>query len=261
MRNVLKGVALARAHSRTRVPAWDLRVVLHYLMSPQFEPLCDASLRSLTLKTAFLLALASGRRASEVHALSGLQHDVSYERDGSASLVFLPEFLAKNQNPSDVSPIVSIRPLTDMVDECEPDIQNCPVRALRLYRHRTRQIRSPLQRHLLISFNPAMSKDVRKTTISRWIRTLIVDAYKYIDSSARNVLPLLTPRAHETRAWASSLASRTVAMPQLMQTAYWRSPDVFIEFYLRDVARVMEDGSWGLPSVVAAQVPIKSSRQ
>ena len=53
-------------------------------------------------------ALASGRHCSEVHALSGLPSDVAFEPDGSVSLRFLPEFLAKNQIPGEPSPVIFI---------------------------------------------------------------------------------------------------------------------------------------------------------
>ena len=91
-----------------------------------------------------------------------------------------------------------------------------------------------------------MSKDIRVSSISRWIRTLICDAYKYLDRqslSVPSILPLANPRAHEVRAWASTLAFRSMSLNQLLAAAYWRSEDVFINFYLRDVSRHKEDGS------------------
>ena len=55
-----------------RPPAWDLSKVLTYLVSPAFEPLAQASFRSLTLKTLFLLALAAAKRVVELQALSSI---------------------------------------------------------------------------------------------------------------------------------------------------------------------------------------------
>ena len=100
----------------------------------------------LTLKTVFLVTLALDRRVSEVSALSGLPQNMRKERDGSVSLSFLPEFLAKNQVPGDVSPDVSLRPLSDIIDPSEPDYLDCTVRALRLYRQRSHRVRSLSQR-------------------------------------------------------------------------------------------------------------------
>ena len=50
------------------VPSWNLSLVLHQLTKPPFEPLRKASLKHLTFKTMFLLALGSGKRRSEIHA-------------------------------------------------------------------------------------------------------------------------------------------------------------------------------------------------
>ena len=47
---------------------WNLSVVLNELTKAPFEPMQDTDLKHLTLKTAFLLALASGKRRSEIHA-------------------------------------------------------------------------------------------------------------------------------------------------------------------------------------------------
>ena len=96
---------------------------------------------------------------------------------------------------------------------------------------------------------------------SRWIKLLIMEAYKSL-SAANTVsdpMPLLSPRAHKVRAWASTLAFRSVAMSDLLSTAYWRSEDTFLNYYLRDISRRKEDGTWGLPSCVAASVPLSSS--
>ena len=257
--NVLKGIALQSVKDKKRLPAWDVRAVLSYLLSASFEPLSQASLKNLTMKTCFLVALASGRRASEILAFSGIPGDLAFEKDGSISLAFLPEFLAKNQNPQDISPNVSIKRLDNFCGPKEPDAQNCPVRALKMYRKKTQTMRSPNQRCLFISYNPSMAKDIRVSTISRWLRTLIIEAYKFLDKQSVLLpapIPLSSPRAHETRAWASTLALRSVPLSQLLQAGYWRSEDVFINHYLRDVSRRKEDGTWGLPAVVAAQTTV-----
>ena len=49
---------------RRGVPSWNLSVVLHQLTKAPFEPLRKASLKRLTFKTVFLLALGSGKRCS-----------------------------------------------------------------------------------------------------------------------------------------------------------------------------------------------------
>jgi hypothetical protein len=261
--DVLKGVAQRQARTPVRVPAWDLSLVLEFLRSSRFEPLASAPLRLVIVKTAFLVLLASGRRASEVNGLSGRSSDIAFESDGSISLRFLPEFRAKNQRPGDVSPVLVIRPLSDLVSLDDPDCWNCPVRALRFYLKRSKRLRSLKQRQLFISLNFDYHKDIRSCTLSRWVSRLISDAYKSVaNKSGGGVewLPLSCPRTHETRAWAASLAAlRSRSIRELLDAAYWRSATVFTSHYLRDVARRRDDGSWGLPSLVAAGTVVSSS--
>ena len=50
------------------LPKWNVSLVLHKLTQPPFEPQEECTLKLLTWKTVFLLALASGKRRSEIHA-------------------------------------------------------------------------------------------------------------------------------------------------------------------------------------------------
>ena len=54
--------------SSRNLPKWNLSVVLNELTKAPFEPVKDTDLKHLTLKTDFLLALASGKCRSEIHA-------------------------------------------------------------------------------------------------------------------------------------------------------------------------------------------------
>ena len=51
-----------RPKSSRNLPKWNLSVVFNQLTKAPFEPMKDTDLKHLTLKTAFLLALASGKR-------------------------------------------------------------------------------------------------------------------------------------------------------------------------------------------------------
>ena len=57
-----------RPKSSRNLPKGNLSVVLNELTKAPFEPMKDTDLKHLTLKTAFLLALASGKRRSKIHA-------------------------------------------------------------------------------------------------------------------------------------------------------------------------------------------------
>ena len=53
----------------TVLPQWHLGIVPEALSKSPYEPPREASLKHLTLKTVFLLAMASGGRRSKLQAL------------------------------------------------------------------------------------------------------------------------------------------------------------------------------------------------
>ena len=98
-----------RPKGRRCIPAWNLSLVLHLLTKAPFEPLKEASLKHLTFKTVFLLALGSGKRRSEIHAW--LHKNIRHQSDWSkVSLYPSPSFLSKNQlakeGPDSVAPVI-----------------------------------------------------------------------------------------------------------------------------------------------------------
>ena len=104
----------------------------------------DTDLKHLTLKTAFLLALASGKHRSEIHAW--VANKVS-NLGQSEKVALFPssDFIAKNQlareGSQSVSP-VTIPALTTIVDrQFKEDRTLCPVRALRYYLYGTKDLR------------------------------------------------------------------------------------------------------------------------
>ena len=247
LRDLIRGASLRDARRPRRAPSWDLVLVLASLREAPFEPLGRASLKFLTFKTAFLLTLASGRRGSEVHAISGAAADIAFEPDGSVSLRFLPEFLAKNQTPGSVSPTLVIPALTRILGPDDADRLLCPVRALKFYLDRTKAVRAQTHRRLFISYNLEYASDISLQTLSRWLREVIKQAYF---SSAVTI----TPRVHEIRAWAASLAFKhSVPLSTILEAAFWKSETTFVNYYLRDVRRLRHDGSFGVASAVVAQ--------
>ena len=82
--------------SSRNLPKWKLSVVLNELTKAPFELMKDTDLKHLTLKTAFLVALASGKRCSEIHAL--VANKVSNLGQWEKVALFPPsDFIAKNQ--------------------------------------------------------------------------------------------------------------------------------------------------------------------
>ena len=94
---------------RRGTPTWNLSLVLHQLTKAPFEPMRKASLKHLTFKTVFLLALGSGKRRSEIHAwlYKNIRHQENWSQ---VSLYPSPIFLSKNQlardGPASVAPVV-----------------------------------------------------------------------------------------------------------------------------------------------------------
>ena len=89
--DLLRSFRLERPLSSSRVPPWDLLVVLRFLHGSPFDPLASASLRSLTQKVLFLVSLATARHVVELQAMS---REVSFS-GSDAYLSYLPEFRAK----------------------------------------------------------------------------------------------------------------------------------------------------------------------
>ena len=156
-----------RPKSSRNLPKWNLSVVLNELTKAPFEPMKDTDLKHLTLKTAFLLALASGKRRSEIHAW--VANKVSNLGQWEKVALFpSSDFIAKNQlareGSQSVSP-VTIPALTTIVDrQFKEDRTLCPVRALRYYLDRTKDLRGS-RSLLFISFKKGHTSDIRPATL------------------------------------------------------------------------------------------------
>ena len=133
----------------------------------------DTDLKHLTLKTAFLLALASGKRCSEIHAW--VANKVSNLGQWEKVALFpSSDFIAKNQlareGSQSVSP-VTIPALTTIIDrQFKEDRTLCPVRALRFYLDRTKDLRGS-RSLLFISFKKGHTSDIRPATLSSYFVT------------------------------------------------------------------------------------------
>ena len=114
------------------LPQWDLGIVLEALSKPSYEPLREASLKHLTLKTVILLAMTSAGRCSELQALVfDLQYIQFKPKGAGVTLYFSPEFRRKNQRPNQVNDLWYIRAVP--TGKSDFGASNCPVRALRYY--------------------------------------------------------------------------------------------------------------------------------
>ena len=190
---LLKFCQNARPRSSNRLPKWDLNLVLTYLNSTKFEPMSQASLEAITLKTTFLLALATGKRVSELHALSRQQDYIVKRTDGALILHCNPLFLAKTQLPD-------MRPKPIVLLPLKPgevgDLSLCPVRAVNCYLQETNSVSH--SDRLLLRW-AGKKTQIFPQTLSSWIRRVIREAYAFADVP----LPPMRRASHEVRALAS----------------------------------------------------------
>ena len=250
-----------RPKSSRNLPKWNLSVVLNELSKAPFEPMKDSDLKHLTLKTAFLLALASGKRRSEIHAW--VANKVSNLGQWEKVALFpSSDFIAKNQlareGSQSVSP-VTIPALTTIVDrQFKEDRTLCPVRALRFYLDRTKDLRGS-RSLLFISLKKGHTSDIRPATLSSWLKQTILLCYKQADQQA---LDLVQVKAHDIRAFAASKAFYGgISVDQIMQACRWKAHNTFTNFYLKDLTWSDTDNNMYLGPVVAAQQVLDPSPQ
>ena len=102
--DMIMSMELQRPRLTPFLPQWDLGIVLEALSKPPYKPLREASLKHLTLKTVFLLAMASGGRGSELQAFVFDPQYIQFKPKGAGvTLYFTPEFIRKNQRPNEVN--------------------------------------------------------------------------------------------------------------------------------------------------------------
>ena len=221
----------------------------------------ETDLKHLTLKTAFLLALASGKHHTEIHAW--VANKVS-NLDQWEKVALFPssDFIAKNQltreGSQSVSP-VTISALTTIVDrQFKEDRSLCPVGALRYYLDRTKDLRGS-RSLLFISFKKGHTSDIRPATLSSWLKQTILLCYPQADQQA---LDLVQVKAHDIRAFVASKAFYGgVSVDQIMQACHWEAHNTFTNFYLKDLTWSDNDNNMYLGPVVAAQQVLDPSPQ
>jgi len=211
-----------RPPTRKVIPAWDLNTVLEFLKGPPFEPLGQATLKYITLKTVFLVAVASARRCSELYAFS--EKSTIINRAG-VTLCFRPVFVAKNESSS-YSHSTLFLPRIESCSSVSDDRIWCPVRALRYYLAKTSSLRGNNDHLFLTHAEP--HGPASKQTIARWIAGLIVDSKAMIDDER--------PHAHQVRAISASWAfKRGMSVNDICEAVSWRAPTTFTTAYFRNV--------------------------
>ncbi|XP_039190732.1 nuclear factor 1 C-type isoform X6 [Crotalus tigris] len=190
----LKGAVNTKPPVIHRYPSWNLSKVLQALTSAPFEPLDSYSLHHLSLKVAFLIVITSARRISELAALSVRKDLCTFFKD---KVVLRPDpaFMPKvnsifHRSQELILPDFCPNPKHRLEHRWHKlDVR----RALCYYVKCTSSFRK--SEALFVSFQPStMGKKVSSSTIGRWIRACIAQAYV---SQASPVPPHVI--AHSTR--------------------------------------------------------------
>ena len=218
--SLIKGMFHSRPPVRRLAPSWSINEVLTGLAGPPYEPLSSIPLLQLTLKTVFLIAAASARRRSTVHALTIKEGFMRFSPSG-VSLLPDPAYLAKNHTMAFTPEPIFISKLS-MASATREDKYWCPVRALSWYVKRTEGVRTTDQLFIQSRspYGPAS-----KATLSGWLVRLIKELVK-------------TPvgvKAHDLRGQAASKAwFARVPMEDILKAASWKTPTTFVACYLTD---------------------------
>ena len=249
---LVKSIERASPPGRSRVPSWDVSVVLRALLA---EDNSDEQLSRhlFTAKVTFLLALATGERRSGLHAFS---HEASVNMTVPPRLVlkyvegFVPKawFLKKNRAT-----------LTDVEVPCVDDAateQICPVHTTIRYLELVREHRSPAQTSLLIPHALTNRNNLAIQAVPRYIVRLVKWAYAYFGLEIPKHV-----RGHDTRGFAASLAALTgVSLPDVLRAGDWSSASTFLRHYFKRFSPDCVRDLRRIPSVVAGKQLIFPSR-
>ena len=135
--------------------SWFLHQLTRFILNQ-----LKASLKHVTFKTVFLLALGSGKCRSEIHAWQN--RNIRHQSDWSkVSLYPSPSFLSKNQlakeGPDSVAPGVITALALTLDRSLKSDRSLCPVIALRYYLDRTSDLRQNKE-VVFVSFKKGSTK-------------------------------------------------------------------------------------------------------
>ena len=164
-----------------------------------------------------------------------------------------PSFLSKNQlardGPASVAPVVipALAPTLDW--SLSEDRSLCPVRALRYYLDKTKDLRQGKDL-VFVSFRKGFHKDIVPATISSWIKQTVLLCYQLSDQPAQELHQV---RAHDVRAFTASQAFQGgISLDQILSACHWKAHNTFTQFYLKDLAWAHSE-LYHLGLVVAAQ--------
>ena len=184
---------------------------------------------------AFLLAIVSAKRVSELHALSVSEECIRWNSDGTGVALWPnPSFFPKRLSSAHYNQVIELAaygPSHPPDEEASSAELLCPVRALRCYIQETAGFRQ--SDGLFVCYGgPRKGQALSRQRLSKWVVEVIEEAYK------SRGLPLpLKIRGHSTRSVSTSWAAlRGVPLGDICAAASWASACTFARFYRVNVA-------------------------
>ncbi|XP_045206275.2 uncharacterized protein LOC123558463 [Mercenaria mercenaria] len=219
---LLRGIFNQRPPLRKLVPEWDLPLVLGCLKKPPFEPMKEASLKYVTWKTCFLIAITCFRRCSDIQALRLGEGNINVQKKG---LTFLLAGLSKQDRPNHHSRKIFVPsfPSNKLLD---------PKRAMTYYLKKTECFRIQGSENELKLFLSVIKphEPVLSQTISKWLVNVIKFAYKKSNKQLDKV------KGHSTHSIGPSWALfKGASLDQVLDAADWSSETTFIKHYMKNV--------------------------
>ena len=206
----LKGVFKLRTPTPRYSRIWDVKVVLNYLRG--VSPASKLTLQLLTLKISMLLALTTAQRVQTIQSLH--LDKMTFMGD---TVEFHVDDLLKQSRPGSIGTTIRLKAFPG-------DKRLCVVRYLKKYIHLTEPIRGT-ERYLLIT-SQKPHRRATKSTISRWIRTVMNNAGINTDLY----------KSHSTRAATTSQAKvKHLPIKDILAQAGWASEQTFRKFYLKPI--------------------------
>ncbi|XP_071991361.1 uncharacterized protein [Engystomops pustulosus] len=223
VKRFIKAASRLKPQTVKKSSAWDLTLVLNALMKEPFEPIDSSSVKNLTLKTVFLIAITSARRLGELQAIS-IREPYMKILDDRIVLMLDPNFVPKvvsdfHRNQEIILPSFCENPS------------------------------SAREREWSSLDGKNKGRKASKATIARWLRLAIASCYDLQKSPIPAGI-----RAHSTRAMSTSWAERRGAsLDQICRAATWSSSTTFSKHYRLDL-HLSKDLSFGR-KVLQAVIP------
>ena len=207
---LVKGVFNARPPIPRYSSTWDVQTVLNYL--EKMENPDKLSLKLLTLKTVFIMAITRPSRSADLSQL-----DKERMRWGNDGVSFLPTTLAKQSRQG--------KPIKEFFFPSFPPVPAlCPVKTLQGYLRKTEPLRG-VESRLFVSFIRP-HKAITSSTIARWLKTILQQAG----------VDIAIFGAHSTRGASASAAARGgITTEDILKAANWSSESVFQTYYHKEV--------------------------